>query len=274
MTDAWRLLLESKPGCGAWNMAVDEAILEAVGRKESLPTLRLFSWQPACLSLGYAQPIHDVDLERLKEQGWDLVRRPTGGRAVLHVDELTYSVSGPIDEPRLAGTVLESYNRIAAALVAALKRLGVPVQVHEQAVKGKGTVNPVCFETPSTYEITVRGRKLIGSAQVRRKESMLQHGSLPLVGDLARITQVLTYEDEHARDQSRTQLLQHAITVMDALGREVTWKEAAAAFIDAFTETLHLYLKPGELSEQEIARAHDLKSSKYSHPDWILRIKV
>jgi lipoate-protein ligase A len=98
MKDSWRLLV-TPPARGAWNMAVDEAILEAVGRGASLPTLRLYAWEPACLSLGYAQPIGDVDQPRLRARGWDLVRRPTGGRAVLHTDELTYSVIAPPGEP-------------------------------------------------------------------------------------------------------------------------------------------------------------------------------
>ncbi len=100
---------------GAWNMAVDELILEHIGRGASLPTLRLYSWQPPCLSLGHAQPFADVDVHRLEERGWEVVRRPTGGRAILHTDELTYSVIAPTDEPRVAGSILESYNRLAQA---------------------------------------------------------------------------------------------------------------------------------------------------------------
>ena len=102
----WRLII-TPPARGAWNMAVDEAILEHAGRGEVLPTLRLFAWEPPCLSLGRAQPFTDVDTERLQARGWDVVRRMTGGRAILHTDELTYSVSGPVDEPHLAGSLLE-----------------------------------------------------------------------------------------------------------------------------------------------------------------------
>ena len=123
----WRLL-QSPAQPGAWNMALDEAIFEAAGRREVLPTLRLYAWQPACLSLGYGQPITDVDLEALAAQGWGLVRRPTGGRAILHIDELTYSVSGPQDEPRLRGSILESYRTLSAALLAGLLRLGIQAQ--------------------------------------------------------------------------------------------------------------------------------------------------
>src|SRR5512140_660191 len=102
----WRVV-RTPAAPGAWNMAVDEAILEFAARGAVLPTLRLYAWDPPCLSLGYAQPSSDVDLETLRRRGWDLVRRPTGGRAILHTNELTYSVSGPQHEPRLAGGVLE-----------------------------------------------------------------------------------------------------------------------------------------------------------------------
>src|SRR5512133_1650859 len=98
----WRLI-RTPAASGPWNMAVDEAILEFAARGEVLPTLRLYAWEPACLSLGYAQPASDVDLEALRSHGWEMVRRPTGGRAILHTDELTYSVSGPQNEPRLTG---------------------------------------------------------------------------------------------------------------------------------------------------------------------------
>src|SRR5512144_1550384 len=126
----WRLLI-TPPTRGAWNMAADEAILEHIGRGESLPTLRLYAWDPACLSLGQAQPIADVDSARLQARGWEVVRRLTGGRAILHTDELTYSVIGSAAEPVLAGSVLESYNRLAQALLFAVKDLGLPVEMKE-----------------------------------------------------------------------------------------------------------------------------------------------
>ena len=127
---SWRLLL-TPPARGAWNMAVDEAILESIYRGDSLPTLRLYSWTPACLSLGQAQPYADVDSVRLRERGWEVVRRVTGGRAILHTDELTYSVTGPADNPILAGSVLESYSRLAKALLRAVQNLSLPVEMKE-----------------------------------------------------------------------------------------------------------------------------------------------
>lgn len=266
--DTWRLLLHPIPARGAWNMAVDEAILESCGTGATPPTLRLYAWEPACLSLGYAQPVSDVDLARLQARGWDLVRRPTGGRAVLHVDELTYSVIGPLDEPRLVGTVLESYSRLAAALVEALRMLGLPVEVQEQAAASHRNPNPVCFEVPSTYEITVHGKKLIGSAQARRREGVLQHGSLPLTGDITRIIQGLSFPDEEARQRAAARLQQRATTVESVLGRLVSWEEAASAFCAAFSKVLSLNLQESALTVQEAQRAEQLVAAKYNHPDW------
>jgi lipoate-protein ligase A len=96
-------------------MAVDEVLLDAVGKNQALPSLRLYSWEPPCLSIGYAQPFIDIDHKRLSDLGWDWVRRPTGGRAILHTDELTYSVVAPLTEPRVSGGVLERYQRLSKA---------------------------------------------------------------------------------------------------------------------------------------------------------------
>lgn len=264
--DTWRLIYHSTPACGAWNMAVDEAILEACGQDSVRPTLRVYAWEPPCLSLGLAQPLTDVDLDRLTSHGWDLVRRPTGGRAVLHTDELTYSVIGGQNEPRLGGGVLASYLRLAQALVKGLNLLGLSADMERELPSGsKYNTNPVCFEVPSTYEITVAGRKLLGSAQARRREGILQHGSLPLRGDLTRILDVLRYEDEIARGQAVGRLLKHAATVEDLLGDSISWEQAAQAVIQAFQETLDFHLEPGELSKWENDRASELLEKKNIH---------
>jgi lipoyl(octanoyl) transferase len=263
MKDTWRLLIHP-PARGAWNMAVDEAILEAVGSGSSLPTLRLYAWEPACLSLGYAQPLKDVDLPRLNSRGWEIVRRPTGGRAVLHTDEITYSVIAPLDEPRVAGSVLESYSRLAAAFVEALRQLGLVVDVQEHLKTGGRTPNPVCFEVPSAYEITCGGKKLVGSAQARRKEGILQHGSLPLTGDLARILQVLVFPNEEARTLAANRLMERATTIQAVLGRVISWDKAAEALTTAFQSVLSLDLELGTLTTEEKSRAKKLSTTKYA----------
>ena len=266
----WRLIT-TPPARGAWNMAVDEAILEHVERGESLPTLRLYAWDPPCLSLGRAQPISDVDFSRLAAYGWEVLRRMTGGRSILHTDELTYSVAGTVNEPNLSGSLLESYNRLAGALLAAVRDLGLLVEMKEGKAD-QGTPNPVCFEVPSTYEITVNGKKLIGSAQARRKEGVLQHGSLPLTGDLTRICQALVFPDEPARQAAMERLLDRATTVESVLGRKVSWGTAAQAFVRAFEAQLGLNLETGELSPSELARTEELLKEKYAHPSWTEKI--
>jgi lipoyl(octanoyl) transferase len=269
--NTWRLIV-TPAARGAWNMAVDEAILEHIGRGESPASLRLYAWDPACLSLGHAQPFADVDRARLKEHGWEVVRRATGGRAILHTDELTYSVTGSADEPVLAGGVLESYNQLAGALLLAVKNLGLPVEMKEGKADGAIAPNPVCFEVPSTYEITANGKKLIGSAQARKKEGVLQHGSLPLTGDLTRICQALTFESDAARLNAAQRLLARATTVESAVNRAVSWEEAAKAFIHAFEEQLGLCFEKGDLSESESKRADELVREKYAHPSWTERV--
>ncbi len=273
MNTPWRLII-TPPAAGDWNMAVDEAILESSGRGEVPPTLRLFAWAPPCLSLGYAQPVGDADRQRLEDRGWGLVRRPTGGRAILHTDELTYSVVGPADEPRLIGSVLESYRRLSAALLDALHRLDVPAQAKaaHSLPAGSDRKAAVCFEVPSNYEITVNGKKLIGSAQARRKEGVLQHGSLPLCGDLTRITQALAFADEDARARAAQRLLARAVTVEMVLGHPVTWEAAAQAYIAAFQCTLDLELQPAELTPFEQARAIELVREKYGNEEWTGRV--
>jgi lipoyl(octanoyl) transferase len=271
--EPWRVILHA-PAPGAWNMAVDEAILEQVAAGSSPPTLRLYAWAPACLSLGRAQPASDIDLAALERLGWSLVRRPTGGRAILHTDELTYAVIAHARNPVMLGGVMDSYRRIARVLLSALDRLALPAQADQkyEIPDGLRADGPVCFEVPSNYEITVSGKKLIGSAQARRKEGVLQHGTLPLSGDLARISQVLVHPDAQSQTLAAQRILQHATTVESVLGRKVTWIEAAQAMQDAFEETFSVPLQRMELSSAEEERAQILSEEKYNHPLWTVRI--
>ena len=266
----WRLL-RTPPAQGAWNMAVDETILEFAGRGDVPPTLRLYAWSPACLSLGYAQPLKDVDLDRLHDRGWEIVRRPTGGRAILHTDELTYSVCGRPSEPHLSGSVLESYQRLSLALLEALRLMGINADSAKKSSLQDSNAkdNPICFEAPSNYEITVAGKKLIGSAQARRKSSVLQHGSLPLSGDLTRILQVLNYPDEIQRRKAGERLLSRATTIEAVLGYRGDWWIASQAFRAAFKSVLKLNLQPMRLTAAEGRRAMELYREKYSNQEWI-----
>ncbi len=266
-------LIYDTPTTGQRNMAIDEAIMTAVAEGSSPPTLRLYAWNPPCLSLGYGQTWHDADIDRIAAAGWGLVRRATGGRAILHTDELTYSLALPADHPLAEGDIIESYRRISRGLLAALSTLGMHAQADARAepIRQSG---PVCFETPSHYEITTGdGRKLIGSAQLRRKGAVLQHGSLPLYGDVARICDALTYPDEAARQAAKTSVRQRAATLADAFNGElIHWSTAADAIATGFIKTFDLDFITDVLSDDERELADYLEESVYGSTHQLTRI--
>jgi lipoate-protein ligase A len=229
----------------------------------------LFAWEPACLSLGYAQAAADVDSQRLAAHGWHMVRRLTGGRAILHTDELTYSIALPLSHPLMAGSIVVSYRRLSAALMAALERLGLTARADKRTdPANKSGVGPVCFEVPSDYEITANGKKLIGSAQVRRQNAGLQHGTLPLCGDVSRICEVLTFQDDSARDVACERVLARATTLADALGCLVTWEQAAQAMTEACEATFSIKLEETILAEAESRCAGELYTTRYASDEW------
>jgi lipoyl(octanoyl) transferase len=263
----WDLLVDS-PTLGVINMATDEVLLQSVADEMRFPTLRLYGWKPLCLSLGYGQRIREVDLERIRENGWGIVRRPTGGKAILHGDELTYSVTLPRDHELAEGDIVESYRRISEALLAALQYLGLSPQSEKQA-KGNSGLGPVCFEVPSHYEITADGKKLIGSAQVRRKVGILQHGTLPLYGDIARICDALVYPDTISREEAKAKVRERATTLEAVTGYRVTWDEVASAIIRGFAETFDIEFSTSTLSDDEQYSVNMLIEKQYAHPDWM-----
>lgn len=266
----WRLIYDLPTRSGAMNMAVDEAILHSVLTGVQPPTLRLYGWSPPCVSLGYGQRAREIDLARLRSMGWDIVRRPTGGRAILHIDELTYSVVCPHDHPLAEGGILASYQRISRALMTAMQLLGATVTFND-ASSSSASTSPVCFDQPGRYEITFAGRKLIGSAQLRRQAGMLQHGTLPLTGDIARLCQVLTYAEEIERELDAERVRASAITLETALERPVSWDEAAHAAASGFSISLGAQLITDNLTYEELVHADEISRTKYARDEWTFR---
>ncbi len=251
-------------------MATDEAILQAVQARLVPPTLRFYGWQPACLSLGQAQAIADVNLAACAALGVDVVRRSTGGRAILHTDELTYSLAAPENDLRVAGDIVTSYRKLSEGLVEGLRRLGifsVQSEPHPQPENtSRSEISPVCFQAPSHYEITVGGKKLVGSAQMRKGGVLLQHGAIPLGGDIARICQLLTIQPDP--DSVR----QRATTIEQALSSQVSFDQAAAAFAQGFAHALKIELVQGTLTSQEQSLAQELRREKYGRDEWNKRL--
>lgn len=253
-------------------MAVDEAIARLAGEGRVPPTVRFYAWEPPCVSLGRHQPITEIDLKRCRADGIDVVRRPTGGRAILHVDELTYSVAGPAEEPRLRGAVMDCYLRLSEGLTRGLTRLGLAVYKAGPDARAGPDVSAACFEVPSAYEIlAASGQKVVGSAQVRRREWVLQHGAIPLWGDVTRLVNYLAV-DEATRHALREALSRRATTVSAALGREVSFEEVAEALARGFEEALNVTFQPGELTPEEIALAEELERTVYANAAWTERV--
>lgn len=267
----WHLIYDS-PMIGARNMAIDEYLLTAVSQREMLPTLRFYAWNPPCLSLGYGQKSDDIDKVRIKEMGWDITRRLTGGRAILHTQELTYSLALPNDHSIAKGGIIESYQRISQALLHGMDSLGVQSQADKRAddvdLKNLGAV---CFEMASHYEITAPDhRKLIGSAQVRRKYGLLQHGTIPLNGDIAQICDALIYPNEIEREEARYHVRERATTLAEATGQYFDWGTVAEAIRRGFEQVFEVeFVDAPPLDEDEIQR---LTRESYANPERIFRM--
>ncbi|MBN1249610.1 MAG: lipoate--protein ligase family protein [Anaerolineae bacterium] len=266
----WRLILEPQPRPGMLNLAIDEAILRAVAEGKAPPTLRLYGWSPPALTLGRGQPYADADVRALQRDGIALLRRMTGGTAVLNREELTYAVAARHDDPRLSGSIAESYRGISEGLVRALHGLGVTEADASGREPGerpsRAARTPVCFELPSDYEVTVEGRKVVGNSQMRVRGGIFQHGSLPLTGDMGDIGRYLTSHPSPARVRAV------AMTLQEALGRTATWEEVADAVVAAFRVTLNLTLVPSPLTTGERQRVEALVGEKYGSEAWTRRL--
>jgi lipoate-protein ligase A len=268
----WRLVIDAAPRSGAANMAIDQAIAEACAAGNSPPTLRFYRWNPPAVSLGRLQPINDIDEQRVAALGYEIVRRPTGGRAILHTDEFTYSVAAAANHPLMHGGVMDAYLRISNALIAGLRLLGVDADKAPGDVRVGADVSAVCFETPSAYEITAGGRKLMGSAQSRRADYVLQHGSLPLVGDITRLIDVLALSAAQA-ETLRRELRARACTLAHALGVDdasdlVEFTHVAEAMRRGFEQALNLELQPGALTMEEVRRSALLIRTQFGNNAW------
>ncbi len=264
---AWRLLVEPDAD-GAANMATDEALLDAYLGPEGVdaaPTLRLYGWNPATLSLGKGQSAADShDPAYLASQGLGLVRRPTGGQAVLHERERTYCVVGRLDRPPFDAGVLATYASISDALRDAIESLGIETTTASRQSAGPPDRGPVCFNVASSHELLHRGRKLVGSAQMRRREAFLQHGSIPFRADARRLGSAIGSPADASRISS----------LSDALGYQPRIAELDAALIAGFERRFGIELVAGWLTPWERQRIEALRCWKYLSTSWTHRGKT
>ena len=258
MTASAIRLLVDQPLAGARNMAIDEAIMES-GRR-GLVTLRLYRWEPGCLSFGRNQTaVGRYDGDRAADLGYDVVRRPTGGRSVLHHHELTYSVTAPDSWASLR----DAYVRINRALAAGLRELGVDAVVHESAAgpTPRPTVR-ACFRDPLPGEVTAAGRKLVGSAQWRDAGALLQHGSL-----LIRNEQHLV-EDLRVGEHPSVQL--PAVGLEELLETMPNGADLERALVSGFEWEFDTTAESGELTARETDQV-EMCLQAYQDPAWTWR---
>ena len=251
--NSWRFL-NSGPADGATNMAVDEAILEGVRDGTSPPTLRVYAWEPPTVSIGHSQKASvELDLDECGRRGFGVVRRPTGGRAVLHAGELTYSVVGRSGVPPLGGSIAESYRAIAGGLLLGLAELGVRAELAPVSAesRSRGEVAPPCFVSAGRFEVVVAGRKLIGSAQRRIGAAVLQHGSLLTDDTHLELAAVLRVRSEPERALIRRTLSRKATDLSELLEVPVEFEELARAVRTGFESAWRIELSDGTLTERE-----------------------
>lgn len=262
MKGAWRLLVTEATD-GATNMAIDEALWRSRQAGEAAPTLRFFAWDPPTLSLGYGQALDEaVSVEAARRLGVGVVRRPTGGSAIYHDGpqrELTYTVVATNADLGVTTDLLQAYRWIARALARGLRALGVPVEI-VAVPRGRGAAPAFCFARTGRYEIELDGKKLVGSAQRRRGACFLQHGSVLLDADAARL---------RALFPTTADPLAPLTTLAAALGRRPAFDEVAAALEAAFEAEHGLSLQPGGLSAAETALVDRLVADKYATEAWL-----
>jgi len=259
----WRFI-DSGPGPGPWNLALDEAIFQSVRTGASPPTLRLYRWSAPALTIGYAQDRdRDVDRAACRARGIAVIRRVTGGRAVLHDAEVTYSVAAPAGLPGFGTGLDAAYRRVAAGLIAGLRLLGL-----RAALPAPGPRDPTrpprqaaCFAAPARHEIAVAGRKLIGSAQRRERGAFLQHGSILLESHEALLGQVL-------RSHPATKRATGMVGLADVLPRRPAPVTVVAAIVGGCAAAWDARFLPGEVSPAEAQAARALEGSRYLSEDW------
>lgn len=267
--EVWRLL-NTGAADAYTNMALDEAILVAVGRRLVSQTLRIYAWDPPGLSLGFFQPFQEVDERACSEHGVTVVRRLTGGRAVLHAGDVTYSVALPAGHPLSSGGVVSTYLKLSEALAAGLKLLGVPAELSRPA---KGAMRQAaCFLVPSMHEVVVGGKKLLGSAQVRQGGSVLQHGSLPLDHRSEKIFSLLRFRGEEDREKAQVAYHRKATNLSSILGHVPTQEEICYSLKEGFKEVLKIdFMEVACPSAFELELGEVLRA-KYASPSWTARV--
>ncbi len=276
----WRLIIDGYH-TGFMNMAIDEAIM--IAHREGLvpPTIRFYQWSPPAVSLGYFQDLQkEIDVDVCQDMGIGIVRRPTGGKAVLHDKELTYSFIIRESHPLVNDSILETYKKISGGMIRGLSYLGITAELVPLREKFKSESFPkgekseihhsdfksICFSVPSQYEVQVEGKKIVGSAQVRKREIVLQHGSLLIELDRDKLFSVFNFPSVQIRERFNTRF--KATSLEEILKKKINFSELSEILPRGFEEEFGVRLTEGKLTEQEEKISKELLENKYSTYEW------
>ena len=275
MTETWNFINTGSHD-PYYNMAMDEALLNFVSRGEIDPVVRFYTWNPATLSVGYFQRLKkEIDIDKVKEKGFGLVRRQTGGRGVLHDKELTYSVIVPESHPNMPSTITEAYRVISEGLLEGFKLLGFDAyfaipRSKEEREKLKQPRSAVCFDAPSWYELVVEGRKIAGSAQTRQKGVILQHGSLLQDVDVDELFDMFIFKNDRLKEKMKKAFVDKAVAINDISDRHISIEEMEKAFEEGFKKGLNIEFKPLSLTENQLAEVK-VHEEKYRSEEWLYK---
>lgn len=273
MTEIW-YFVNSGPCDPAYNMALDEALLHWHSEGQIPPVIRFYEWNSAALSVGYFQKAQrDIDFEQLHSLNIGFVRRPTGGRAVLHEHELTYSMIVSEQYPNMPKTVTEAYRVLSEGLLNGFRNLGldayfsIPQTSEEKDALAKPK-SAVCFDAPSWYELVVEGKKIAGSAQTRQDGVILQHGAILIDLDEEKLLSIFKFANEELREKMRRKLPEKAVSINSLSTKDITVEMCIEAFYEGFKEALNINLQSYELTNEQKLFVEQLAESKYRSDEW------
>ncbi|UCZ54585.1 lipoate--protein ligase family protein [Bacillus shivajii] len=271
--ETWYFLDSGNKG-PAYNMALDEKLMDWHRNSDMPPIVRFYGWEPATLSVGYFQKVDkEIDLEAVGKHDLGFVRRPTGGRGVLHEEELTYSVIVSEKHPEMPESVTEAYRVISEGLLEGFRQLGLQAEfsiprTDEEKDRLKRPRSAVCFDAPSWYELVVEGRKVAGSAQTRQKGVILQHGSIILSLDEDKLFDLFKYPSQRVRERMQKAFKNKAVPINEIAERDVSIEEAKSAFRAGFEKGMNIKLEPFSLTGEQEKQVEELVKHKYGTNAW------
>lgn len=276
MKTTW-YFINSGPCSPAFNMALDEALLHWHSKGLIPPVIRFYEWNPATLSIGYFQRAEkDIDFEQLHKLNLGFVRRPTGGRAVLHEHELTYSIIVNEDYPDMPRTVTEAYRVLSEGLLLGFRNLGLDAYFaipdsEEKRADLKTPKSAVCFDAPSWYELVVEGKKVAGSAQTRQEGVILQHGAILIDLDDEKLISLFKFPSEASKERMRKHLPQKAVAINQLAQKPVDVETCISAFHKGFEDGLDIELVPYTLTDEQLDFVNNLAKTRYESDEWNFR---